>query len=119
MSPPSATAGLAATGSALAVGLTLMATAVPSLIVGLLAGVYVDLPIKELADVGILKQVVPTVATWMPIEERYPEPGQLVLFAVGGSKHIVSTYRWDEAAARTMWVAGTCWAPLPEAPGES
>ena len=30
------------TGSALAVGLTLMATAVPSLIVGLLAGVYVD-----------------------------------------------------------------------------
>ncbi len=31
-----------ATGSALAVGLTLMATAVPSLIVGLLAGVYVD-----------------------------------------------------------------------------
>jgi CRP-like cAMP-binding protein len=31
-----------ATGSALAVGLTLMVTAVPSLIVGLLAGVYVD-----------------------------------------------------------------------------
>ncbi len=31
-----------ATGSALAVGLTLMATAVPSLVVGLLAGVYVD-----------------------------------------------------------------------------
>ena len=30
------------TGSALAVGLTLMATAVPSLVVGLLAGVYVD-----------------------------------------------------------------------------
>jgi DHA3 family macrolide efflux protein-like MFS transporter len=30
------------TGSALAVGLTLMATAVPSLIVGLLAGVFVD-----------------------------------------------------------------------------
>ena len=30
------------TGSALAVGLTLMATAVPSLLVGLLAGVYVD-----------------------------------------------------------------------------
>ncbi len=30
------------TGSALAVGLTLMATAIPSLIVGLLAGVYVD-----------------------------------------------------------------------------
>jgi CRP-like cAMP-binding protein/predicted MFS family arabinose efflux permease len=32
----------AATGSALAVGLTLMVTAIPSLIVGLLAGVYVD-----------------------------------------------------------------------------
>jgi len=31
-----------ATGSALAVGLTLMVTAVPSLVVGLLAGVYVD-----------------------------------------------------------------------------
>jgi MFS transporter, DHA3 family, macrolide efflux protein len=31
-----------ATGSALAVGLTLMVTAIPSLIVGLLAGVYVD-----------------------------------------------------------------------------
>ena len=31
-----------ATESALAVGLTLMVTAVPSLIVGLLAGVYVD-----------------------------------------------------------------------------
>jgi MFS family permease len=30
------------TGSALAVGLTLMVTAIPSLIVGLLAGVYVD-----------------------------------------------------------------------------
>jgi CRP-like cAMP-binding protein/sugar phosphate permease len=30
------------TGSALAVGLTLMATAIPSLVVGLLAGVYVD-----------------------------------------------------------------------------
>ena len=30
------------TNSALAVGLTLMATAVPSLVVGLLAGVYVD-----------------------------------------------------------------------------
>ena len=30
------------TQSALAVGLTLMATAVPSLVVGLLAGVYVD-----------------------------------------------------------------------------
>ena len=32
----------AATGSALAVGLTLMVTAIPSLVVGLLAGVYVD-----------------------------------------------------------------------------
>jgi CRP-like cAMP-binding protein len=31
-----------ATGSALAVGLTLMVTAIPSLVVGLLAGVYVD-----------------------------------------------------------------------------
>ena len=55
------------TGSALSVGLMLMATAAPSLIVGLVAGVYVDRADRKriliLADVirGILVVLIPTL----------------------------------------------------------
>jgi len=59
------------TGSALAVGLTLMATAVPSLIVGLLAGVYVDRhDRKRILIVTCLVQavIVATIAVVIGIE---------------------------------------------------
>ena len=42
------------THSALAVGLTLMATAIPSLVVGLLAGVYVDRHDRQRIMIGHL-----------------------------------------------------------------